>query len=39
MTNTLTTSVAGREMKIEIGKIGMLSDCAMFISYGETVIL
>jgi len=39
MTNTLTTSVAGREMKIEIGKIGMLSDCAMFVSYGETVIL
>lgn len=39
MTNILTTSVAGREMKIEIGKIGMLSDCAMFVSYGETVIL
>jgi len=39
MTNTLSTSVAGREMKIEIGKIGKLSDCAMFISYGETVIL
>ncbi|MEG1255177.1 polyribonucleotide nucleotidyltransferase [Clostridium sp.] len=39
MTNILTTSVAGREMKIELGKIGKLSDCAMFISYGETVIL
>ncbi|MFR1707876.1 MAG: polyribonucleotide nucleotidyltransferase [Clostridium sp.] len=39
MTNILTTSVAGREMKIETGKIGMLSDCAMFVSYGETVIL
>ena len=39
MSNVLSTIVAGREMKIEIGKVGMLSDCAMFMSYGETVVL
>ncbi len=39
MSKILTTSVAGREMKIELGKVGALSDCAMFISYGDTVIL
>ena len=39
MSNTLSTTVAGREMKIEVGKVGMLSDCAMFMSYGETVVL
>ena len=33
------TTVAGRTLKGEIGKIGMLSDCALVISYGDTVIL
>ena len=39
MTNVLSTTVAGRELKVEYGKVGMLSDCAMFVSYGDTVVL
>ncbi|GAA0735016.1 polyribonucleotide nucleotidyltransferase [Clostridium oceanicum] len=39
MVHTLKTSVAGREMKVEYGKVGMLSDCALFISYGDTVVM
>jgi len=31
--------IAGREMKVEFGKIGMLSNAAIFMSYGDTVIL
>ncbi|MEA4826406.1 MAG: polyribonucleotide nucleotidyltransferase [Clostridium sp.] len=33
------TIVAGRTLKGEFGKVGMLSDCALVISYGDTVIL
>jgi polyribonucleotide nucleotidyltransferase len=39
MNNVLETEIAGRKLKIELGNIGMLSNCAMFMSYGETVIL
>ena len=39
MNNVLKTNIAGREMKIEFGNIGRLSDIAMFMSYGDTVIL
>lgn len=39
MSKVHATSVAGRQMKVEFGKIGMLSDCAIFMSYGDTVIL
>ncbi len=39
MRNTLSTVVAGREMKVEFGGFGMLSDAAIFFSYGDTVIL
>ena len=39
MLNTHEITVAGRTMKIEYGKIGMLSDVAAFMSYGDTVIL
>lgn len=39
MNNFHQTTVAGRNMKIEFGKVGMLSDCAIFMSYGDTVIL
>lgn len=39
MTNVLSTTVAGRKLKVEYGKVGMLSDCAMFVSYGDTVVL
>ena len=39
MNNILKTMVAGREMKVEFGKIGMLSNAAIFMSYGDTVIL
>ncbi|MGL4731651.1 MAG: polyribonucleotide nucleotidyltransferase [Clostridium sp.] len=39
MIHTLETNVAGRQMKVEYGKVGMLSNCAMFMSYGDTVIL
>ncbi|WP_026882285.1 polyribonucleotide nucleotidyltransferase [Clostridium akagii] len=40
MNHILETEIAGRKLKIEFGdELGMLSNCAMFISYGETVIL
>lgn len=39
MINTLETTVAGRTMKVEYGKVGMLSNCAMFMNYGDTVVL
>lgn len=39
MSNVLSTIIAGREMKVEFGKIGMLSNAAIFMSYGDTVIL
>ena len=39
MSNVLSTNIAGREMKVEFGKIGMLSNAAIFMSYGDTVIL
>ena len=39
MSNIHETTVAGRKMKVELGEIGMLSNCAAFVSYGDTVIL
>ena len=39
MSNVLNTNIAGREMKVEFGKVGMLSNAAIFMSYGDTVIL
>ncbi len=39
MNPMLKTEVAGKEMGIEIGKVGFLSDTAMFMNYGDTVIL
>ncbi|MBW6409727.1 polyribonucleotide nucleotidyltransferase [Clostridium weizhouense] len=39
MNNVLKTNIAGKEMKVEFGKIGMLSNAATFMSYGDTVIL
>lgn len=39
MSNTLSTTVAGRELKVDFGKVGMLSNAAIFMSYGDTVIL
>ncbi|WP_454053520.1 polyribonucleotide nucleotidyltransferase [Clostridium sp. Marseille-Q7071] len=39
MINTLETTVAGRTMKVEYGKVGMLSNCAIFMNYGDTVVL
>lgn len=39
MNNVLTTEIAGRILKVEFGKVGMLSNAATFTSYGDTVIL
>lgn len=39
MNKTMKTNIAGREMKIEFGNIGKLSNVAAFVSYGDTVIL
>jgi polyribonucleotide nucleotidyltransferase len=39
MNNILETTVAGRTLKIDHGKVGRLSDCAMLVSYGDTVVL
>ncbi|HFD2044465.1 TPA: polyribonucleotide nucleotidyltransferase [Clostridium perfringens] len=39
MNHTYETIIAGRPMKVEFGKLGMLSDAAILMSYGDTVIL
>lgn len=39
MNNILSTEIAGRELKVEFGKIGMLSNAATLTSYGDTVIM
>ena len=39
MTNILEKNIAGRIMKVESGRVGMLSNAAIFMSYGDTVIL
>ena len=39
MINTHEIQLAGRTLKVEFGRIGMLSDAAIFMSYGDTVIL
>ena len=39
MSHIMETTVAGRTLKVEYGKVGMLSNCAMLVSYGETVVL
>lgn len=39
MNNVYETIVAGRKLSVEFGKIGMLSDAAILIKYGETVVL
>ena len=39
MNNVLSTEIAGRELKVEFGKTGMLSNAATFTSYGDTVIM
>ncbi|MHC6179631.1 polyribonucleotide nucleotidyltransferase [Clostridium sp. JNZ X4-2] len=39
MSEIIQTDVAGRTLKVDYGKVGKLSDCAMLISYGDTVVL
>ena len=39
MTNVLEKNIAGRTMKVEFGRVGMLSNASIFMSYGDTVIL
>jgi polyribonucleotide nucleotidyltransferase len=39
MSHILETVVAGRKLKVEYGKIGALSDCAVLVSYGDTVVM
>lgn len=39
MSEIIETTVAGRTLKVDYGKVGRLSNCAFFISYGETVVL
>ncbi|MCY6483925.1 polyribonucleotide nucleotidyltransferase [Clostridium aestuarii] len=39
MNNVFETTIAGRKLIGEFGKLGMLSNCALKISYGDTVIL
>lgn len=39
MSTVLETTVAGRRLKLEYGKVGMLSNCALLVSYGDTVVL
>lgn len=39
MYHTHEMIIAGRKMKVEYGKIGMLSNAAIMMSYGDTVII
>ncbi|MHC1683189.1 MAG: polyribonucleotide nucleotidyltransferase [Clostridiaceae bacterium] len=39
MNHILEKTIAGRNLKVEYGKIGMLSDCSILVSYGDTVIM
>ncbi|KAJ51573.1 polyribonucleotide nucleotidyltransferase [Clostridium tetanomorphum] len=39
MSHILETTVAGRTLKVECGKVGALSDSAILVSYGDTVVL
>ncbi|MDW8801015.1 polyribonucleotide nucleotidyltransferase [Clostridium sp. A1-XYC3] len=39
MSQVMETTVAGRTLKVEHGKVGMLSNSAVLVSYGDTVIL
>lgn len=39
MNYTLETIIGGRKLKVDYGKTGMLSDCQLFISYGETEVM
>ncbi len=39
MSHILETTIAGRKLKLDYGKVGMLSDCALLVSYGDTVVL
>ncbi|MCM8710633.1 polyribonucleotide nucleotidyltransferase [Clostridium sp. SYSU_GA19001] len=39
MSQILETTVAGRKLKFDYGKVGMLSNCALLASYGDTVVL
>ncbi|MCM0648577.1 polyribonucleotide nucleotidyltransferase [Clostridium swellfunianum] len=39
MSQIMETTVAGRKLKLDYGKVGMLSDCALLVSYGDTVVL
>lgn len=39
MSHVLETMVGGRKLKVEHGKTGMLSNCAIFMSYGDTVVM
>ena len=39
MSHILEYEIAGRKLKAEYGKIGMLSNCAMLVSYGDTVVM
>ncbi len=39
MNHILETTVAGRTLKVDYGKVGALSNCAILISYGDTVVL
>ncbi|MFA6941506.1 MAG: polyribonucleotide nucleotidyltransferase [Clostridiaceae bacterium] len=39
MEYNLKTTIAGRELSFEYGVTGMLSNCALFIKYGDTVVM
>lgn len=39
MNNVLIIEIVGRELKVEFGKVGMLLNVVIFISYGDIVIL
>lgn len=39
MSHILETTIGNRKLKVEYGRTGALSNCAIFVSYGETVVM
>ena len=39
MSHIFEYEIAGRKLKAEYGKVGMLSNTALLVSYGDTVVL
>ncbi|MBI3598158.1 MAG: polyribonucleotide nucleotidyltransferase, partial [Nitrospirae bacterium] len=39
MIHRVETEVAGKKMILEVGRVGRQADCAVWVQYGDTVVL